>query len=228
VFYSKILPERKDLVLLFSIPVFYSILSYSKKIKDEVILLFIFILVPLIGYFAFQGNYGNIYDYYMTGYYFPLVLLFSIGLRLLWESYLGKTILISFLIIFFSINFKVLRNYLGLNIYAGKQITFGNEVKAVDWVLNDTGGRKFNVNIYVPPVIPYSYDYLFLWRGNLLCKDKCGYIKDEERKLVYIIYEEDLHHPWRLEGWLKDNEKVGVLEETNKFGGITVQRRIRI
>ena len=229
VFYSKILPEKSILVLIFSLLSFYSIYKNHKKINGEIKLLLIYILVPVTGYFLFQGNHGNVFDYYMTGYYFPLVLLFSIGLGILWKKILGKIIVIVFFIIFASVNFQMLAEYLGTSLQEENLVVLGNEVKAVDWVMDEAKNKgEYNVLIYVPPVIPYSYDYLFLWRANLFCgDDKCGYVKDAEKDLVYLIFEKDIYHPWRLETWLRNNERVGVLEQEVIFGGITVQRRLR-
>jgi 4-amino-4-deoxy-L-arabinose transferase-like glycosyltransferase len=229
VFHSKILPENMILVIPFSLLSFYSIYKFYKKNNIQIKLLLIYLFVPIIGYFLFQGNQGNIYDYYMTGYYFPMVLLFSIGLGILWKKVLGKIAVIVFFIIFASINFQMLTEYLGTDLQEENLVVLGNEIKAVDWVMDDAKNKgEYNVLIYVPPVIPYSYEYLFLWRANLLCGDNnCGYIKDAEREFVYLIFEKDIYHPWRLETWLKNNEGVGELGEEVMFGGITVQRRHR-
>ena len=229
VFYSKILPEKSISVLIFSLLSFYSIYKNHKKINREIKLLLIYILVPVTGYFLFQGNHGNVFDYYMTGYYFPLILLFSIGFGILWKKVLGKIIVIVFFIIFASVNFQMLAEYLGTDLQDENLVVLGNEVKAVNWVMDDAKNKgEYNVLIYVPPVIPHSYDYLFLWRANLFCgDDNCGYVKDAERELAYLIFEKDIYHPWRLETWLRNNEGVGVLDEEVIFGGITVQRRLR-
>ena len=49
---------------------------FAKGDKFFVVIL-ITIFTPFIGLMFFRGNYGNLYDYYFTGYYFPMILLFS-------------------------------------------------------------------------------------------------------------------------------------------------------
>ena len=106
----------------------------------------------------------------------------------------------------------------------------GNELQAVNWVFENSKERGvFNIDVYVPPVIPYSYDYLFLWQGTRRCGDNlCGLLWDEQTPLLYTLYEVDPPHPWRLEAWLDRQEGIGVVEEEVSFGGIIVQRRSRI
>jgi hypothetical protein len=50
----------------------------------------------------------------------------------------------------------------------------------------------------------------------------------ERVPLLYTLYEEDPPHPERLEAWLARQKGIGIVEEEESFGGITVQRRKRI
>lgn len=229
VFYSKIFMERKDLTLYFSVASVTALLSKIKS-KEEfhpVKLLLIFITVPMIGYILFQGNFGNIYDYYMTGYYFPLVLLFSLGLGIAWKKFLGKILVVIFFIFFININFKATKNYLSAGVDGPHHITLGNELQAVNWIYEDAVDLdSFKVDVYVPPVIPHSYDYLFLWQGHKKCGENlCGLVKDAETEIIYTLYEIDPPHPQRLDEWYLRFGVWTEIEETVEFGGITVERR---
>ena len=107
----------------------------------------------------------------------------------------------------------------------------GNQKQAIDWVFEDASamGQSFNVDVYVPPVIPHAYDYLFLWQGTIRCgESRCGQELTERVPLLYTLYEVDPPHPERLEAWLKRQKGIGKVEKEVKFGGITVQRRERI
>jgi len=44
---------------------------------------------------------------------------------------------------------------------------------------------------------------------------------------LYTLYEIDPPHPERLDAWLARQDGIGKVEETVKFGGITVERRER-
>ena len=113
-------------------------------------------------------------------------------------------------------------------------VALKNELQIIDWVFMDARGRgNFNVDVYVPPVISYAYDYLFLWQGTfrqgeLGCAEGlCGLV-EEKTPLLYTVFEVDPPHPERLEAWMERQRGIGKVEEEVKFGGITVQRRTRL
>ncbi|MBU0570261.1 glycosyltransferase family 39 protein [Patescibacteria group bacterium] len=250
-----------------------------KEIGKNFLTLFaIFLITPMIGYIFFQGNHGNIYDYYMSGYYFPMILLFAIGLGALWKTFLGKAVVIAFFVIFLNINIPVIRNFLTATVET-RPIGLEEQLKVVDWVYEDVEKRchsdnptglksdrafisesdlgdeilrlpsvvqddkvgaqddgvvqddkdtcQFNINIYVPPVIPHTYDYLFLWQGSKKCGENLCGIVEEPTSLLYTLYEADPPHPERLNTWLDKQSATGVVEEESQFGMITVQRRRR-
>lgn len=184
---------------------------------------------PIIGMLFFQGNHGNVYDYYFTGYYLIFILYISILLAQLAKSFTGKIVLAAFLFFFIQSNWDVTRWTLSAGVDGPEHITLGNQLQAVDWVLQDGRGKEFNVDVYVPPVIPYAYDYLFLWKTGTLCGEShCGMILDRQVPVLYTLYEVDSPHPERLEAWLNRQSGIGVVEEKQVFGGITVERRSRI
>jgi 4-amino-4-deoxy-L-arabinose transferase-like glycosyltransferase len=229
VFESKIFPGTVKSKGLFVLAAVLGLLIASTKSKKLITLFIIFLGVPVIGYIFYQGNHGNIFDYYMTGYYLPMILLFSLGLATLWKNFIGKIIVVGFLIAFLNVNLEPLKNYLSAGVDGPTHITLGNQLQVVDWVYEDSTGRgEFNVDVYVPPVIPYAYDYLFLWQGNRLCGvELCGMVEDR-RGLIYILYEVDPPHPERLENWLAKYEDNTIIEAEERYGGIFVQRRQRI
>jgi len=229
VFYSKLFMENKDLAAFFTLISAVLIISRINSKKDflPVKLLLLFNIVPMIGYILFQGNFGNIYDYYMTGYYFPLILLFSIGMGFAWNKFLGKPVVVMFLILFCNIHVPALKNYLFSDTDGKHNITLGNEIQAVNWVFDDAKDlNKFKVDVYVPPVIPHSYDYLFLWQGTQRCGESlCGLIKDGETEYIYALYEVDPPHPERLDAWMKKIENWTIMNYKTQFGGVSVEKR---
>lgn len=230
VFSTKLYPGKEMYASIF---VTFSLAAlYVKKrfLKNGLLQLFlIFMVTPMIFYIFFQGNFGNIYDYYMAGYYLPFILLFAIGLAEFQKSYFGKIVTIIFFITFLQINGIVIRNVLTDSMNGPTDVKLTSQLKAVNWVLEDAQGRIFNVDTYVPPVIPYAYDYLFLWQTTKKCGvSQCGMKQNVRVSLLYTLYEQDPPSPERLEAWLKRQEGIGRVEQTVKFGGITVERRIRI
>lgn len=209
----------------------------SSKTRDKRILpLFgIFLITPMFFYIFFQGNFGNFYDYYLSGYYLPMILFFALGMGELWKYGLSKFVIIFYFIIFFNVNGTPLVNMMRDPRTGPTDIKFTSQIASVYWVYDNAMARgNFNVDVYVPPVIPHAYDYLFLWEGTLRytqgkpgCEeDLCGKV-DEQVPLLYTLYEQDPPNPERLEAWLARQEGVGVVEESTRFGGITVERRRR-
>jgi hypothetical protein len=166
----------------------------------------------------------------MTGYYLPMILLFSLGLGVLWKSNGGKFVVAIFFILFLNVNITLLKNYLSAGVDGPTHITLGNELQAVNWAYEDAKDlHEFNVDIYVPPVIPHSYDYLFLWQGNKRCGETlCGMKKEENVEHVYVLYEVDPPAPERLNNWLAKYKDSTIIEREAKYGGVTIQRRKRI
>jgi hypothetical protein len=158
-----------------------------------------------------------------------MILFFSVGIGLLLKEKLGKIVVGLFLISFLIVNGQLVVEYLTDKVDEPTHITLGNELQAVNWIINDSRAKKeFNVDVYVPPVIPHSYDYLFLWQGTKRCgASLCGLV-ERQVDTLYTLYEVDPPHPWRLETWQERQARIGKVEEETSFGGITVQRRQRI
>jgi 4-amino-4-deoxy-L-arabinose transferase-like glycosyltransferase len=186
-------------------------------------ILILMLASPMIGLLFFQGNEGNIYDYYMTGYYLIFILLLGITLASVWKYKLGKLFIILFLIIFINNNLPLLWSRINDGADGPNTILFKNQKQALDWIYEDAKGEDFNTDVYVPPVIPHAYDYLFRWYG----KDRHGPIEPLV-PLLYTLYEVDPPHPERLEEWMDRQAGIGETEYSATFGGITVQRRHRI
>lgn len=230
VFYSKILPERPEMVgIMVAVSLFGYLFYRTKTFSRGAGLLLIFLSVPFIGYILFKGHNGILYDYYLTGYYIPMILLFSVGLSSIWKKTFGKVILLLFFGTFLYQNLGMTKNYLSAGVDGMNHITLGNQLQSVDWIFEDAKSNKFNTDVYVPPVIPHAYDYLFLWRSTELCgEDKCGITSGGEESLLYTLYEVDPPHPERLEAWLERQKGFGEIDYETSFGGITVQRRTRL
>jgi 4-amino-4-deoxy-L-arabinose transferase-like glycosyltransferase len=230
VFNSKIFPGFYKFSLVFYAAVILGLFKFFKRNKRAFLTLAIFLGIPILCYIFFQGNGGHIYDYYMTGYYLPMILLFSLGLATLWEKTLGKLVIIWFFAVFLYINGSYLKAYLASPVGGPVGITLETEMAATDWIYrNATAFSEFNTDVYVPPVTPHAYDYLFLWRGYKKCGESlCGFIDNAQVPILYTLYEEDISHPNRLSEWLKRQDTIGRIDEQIKFGGVTVQRRTRI
>lgn len=225
-FDARALPEKNLLVI---VGVSF-VLFFPKLFKKEVVkVLCLLLFSGAGGLLFFNGNNGVIYDYYLTGYYLIFVFLFASVLGYLWKFKPGKLFVIYFLYLFLVNNLGIVWNKISDKGQNENSIAYLNQKKAIDWVYQNAEGKGFNVDVYVPPVISYAYDYLFLWYPTTLkLRGASGKLVKEQVSLLYTLYEVDPPHPERLEAWLARQKGIGKIEETSRFGGITIERRRRI
>lgn len=180
--------------------------------------IYIWLLVPLFFLSFYTGNHGYVWDYYLTGIY-PLTFILA-GLALTRLKSLGIILLAAALFL----NVSSLHKYLTQPLSTPGLVTLGTSLHAVDWVYAHAGNQEFNVDSYVPPVIPHSYNYLFLWRGT------SKYSRQPSQNLVsrlYTIYEVDGEHPNLLSAWLSRQEQYGQVAQSISLGGVSAQSRTR-
>lgn len=218
IFHSKGKTEIIFLLFLFLSFIFYTPELYKNKLSRIILILMI---SPIIGLYFYQGNNNNFYEYYLTGYYMIYIFLSALVLGKLWsKNYLGKIFVIFFILIFLRNNYYPLKLKLTDKSDRPQSIAFINQLQAVDYIAKDSKDKEFNIDVYVPPVISYSYDYLFKWKVVLQ--------QEKQVKLLYTLYEDDPPHPERLNTWLERQKKIGKVIYEEKFGSITVQKRQRI
>ncbi len=224
IFTNKLFDARGTREIVVMTIVLISFLATLRKTfkQDGVKILLLLLISPIIGLYFYQGNYGVLYDYYMTGYYLIFILLFAIGLGQIWKfKVVGPLFVIYFFYLFLTANVPLVMARLSDRCNTLESICFVNQKQAIDWIYSDAKGQKFNVDVYVPPVIPYAYDYLLKWKSNLN-------LVENQVSLLYTLYEVDSPHPERLNAWLARQKGIGKVQETFVSGGITVERRIRI
>ncbi len=225
-FSQKLLLDRSWAILFFTVTATMLLFNFKRFMNRSTAALAIIIATPLLLLLFYHGNNGYVWDYYFTGIFSLFVLLVAEILVASAEKTRLFTILASFLVcLFLATNLFHLRNYLSAGTDGPTEIVLGASLKAVDWVYADAGSTPFNVDVYVPPVIPYAYDYLFLWQGTT----KYHTVPDTHlRPLLYTLSEVDTPHPERLTAWLARQAGIATPGATVKFGGITVSKRIRI
>lgn len=206
-------------LILFIIGFIFLIFQNRKSKFLQIILCWLFI--PLFLLLFFVGNYGNLYDYYLTGFFPAFIILFAISL----SSFLSYFSIVIILYLFFSANLPFIKNYITAGTDGPEHISLGNQKEAVLKICNEVKSKDYNVDIYVPPVITHAYDYLFDW---YISQHKCHPQNESQVSLLYTIYEVDPPHPERLAAWLTRQQSIGKIIREEKFGGIVVQERQRI
>lgn len=219
-------PHEKE--SLFALLLFLGCVYFLSSVikNDKVKIISSLLMSVFIGLIFYQGNHGNLYAYYLTGYYLIFLMLVGIILAKALESSLpAKVLIISFICFFVLQNWSWIRPYINTSGLEPNVIVLENQKKVIDWVYSNSNEKNFNVDVYVPPVISYSYDYLFKWLGN----QKYGRLPDSSQvPLLYTIYEVDSENEDRLSAWLARQKGIGAVTKEQTFGGITVQERVRI
>lgn len=224
-FSLKLFPNDNSLAKYFFAAAAVSVLLNIRNLSSRFWQVLLIFVTPLVGMLFFHGNQGNVYDYYFTGYYFVFVLVFSVLLVKLFPGRSSLLPIAVFFLYFIYQNVPLDINYLSSGSDGPTTVNYENSLSAVDWVYQDARATPFNVDEYVPPVIPYVYDYLFLWRGTT----RYHLLPDPNRQpLLYTIYEVDGEHPQFLAAWLKRQAGYATPSAQIIFGGITAQKRHRI
>ncbi len=199
------------------------ILVHKKLDRNVFAPLLIWCFLPFIALLFYHGNNGFVWSYYFTGVMMPLILQAAIllieGYR--FHKYLRIPILLVLTLFLYSNIDK--QAYFLAN--GGTYITFKSIVKAVDWVFEDSKGQDFNVDVYLPSVVPTAYDYIFLWRGSKFWNKLPS---KETIPLLYTLHEDDPGISIFKDNWLKRQAGIGTVVYSRYEGGITFERRTRL
>lgn len=221
ILFSKFFYAERTLSLVWSVVLlFLGFLKRKEIFVRERKILALWFFIPLIGYLFYQGNYGYFWDYYLAGIWGVFFIWVAFLLSSVWSKIWGKIIFLLFLVSFAYVNFTQLVIYSRI----GVGVLLRDQLAALDWIYQDSAGQDFNVDVYVPPVIPYAYDYLFKWYGvNKYAREPVA----SRTQLLYTLAETDQSHPERLQAWLTRQQTIGQVTSQYSFGEITVQRRQR-
>lgn len=216
--------KEQVIVAMLSLTGIYFLPRIIKNDKAKIILILLVSVVA--GSVFYVGNYGNFYQYYLTGYYLIFLLLAGVALSEIFKNnWLGKIAVVLFLYFFLTQNWSWIKPYVYTTGLEPDTIVYADQAKAIDWVYQNADGHDFNVDEYVPPVITYEYDYLFKWLGT----EKYHKLPDASQvPLLFTLYEVDPPNPQRLQAWLDRQKGIGKVVKEETFGGLTVQMRIRI
>ena len=183
----------------------------------------IWCLTPAIILLFYHGNKGYVWDYYFTGVYPIFMLLIASIWTYAFFHFSKSRIVVMFLLsLFLFQNLK--NNYLFLIQSLPGYISLTSQLQAIDWIYQDAAGQAFNTDVYVPPIVPLAYDYLFLWLGST----KYGqHPSSPLQTRLYTIQEPDGEHSTPLNTWIIRQSYYSSVEITKTFGPLTVQRRYR-
>jgi hypothetical protein len=161
-----------------------------KKIKlsqEDKELIFIF-LIPVVVYIFYMFVKLQIQGHYVASLGISIILLFVLALRKIAKFNLILSII--FLVFFISLQITPLIDLIKVNYLQGTAYStnsngsYLNQRAIVDAVFNDSKGKPFGYFVFDLPIVTYSMDYLFWWRGNTLYH----YLpKSEKLPTTYVV-----------------------------------------
>lgn len=197
------------------------ILTYQHWSQPFYQIVFIWLFVPLLLLLFFSGNYGRLYDYYLTGFFVPFFILFGITVASI------PVVPLIVLLLFFRGNITFTYNFLLANPDGPQHITLGNQLQALTYLCQAADNEPYVINFYVPAIIPTTYDYLHFWlqsRGR--CPPALPWDNDSNSH-IFSLYEIDQQHPEKVEKWLDSQNVIAEVKIQKHFGGIVVQQRLK-
>jgi len=174
-----------------------------------------FFTLLFFGLFVFANFYGdNFWRYYYEGIEYLILFILALFLYQKKENPLVNkliifTIIASFFV--FIINFSIKPD-------VEKSTGLITQERVVNFILeNERDLNNYCVIVYTPPVIPYTYDYLFLYQ-ELKGKAKKPNNNWVNNKCWYIIENDDIKI--RKEKWIKNNipPKARIVVQKKFFG----------
>lgn len=185
----------------------------TKDFKISYRIIFLWIFVSLTGLLFYKNS---VWGWYMI----PLYPAFAILPVILFKN-LNKYLSIVILAIIILANSQMW-------IHPAKSddktrwVLLRDQIKAVDYVYQDAKTEKFNAYVYVPYVIDYPYQYLWLWYGQKKYQNTPSITNE---KIFYLIAEPNRTQPDRKETWLKQYESQGKIISKKEFDpGIVVYK----
>ncbi len=198
-YYKSIFPNEILALAFIAILIALIIITLKNKTKFYKKSLLFFSLLIVILYLFSTFYKDNFWSNYYEGIHFIFLMIIAIVLSVNLKPahivrYLFLTVLLIFSLTTLISNIKTKLKYEGLQVQAA----------AVNYVLaNEKVDDKFCVKVYTPPVIPYTYDYLFLY-NKLVGKTLYDPAKDWVNNKCWFIIEHD-EYKFREEKWIEEN-----------------------
>jgi len=205
------------LFLFFVIIIFINSINKIKKL-DKKLLIFFSILISFIFFLTLLNKNNFFWDYYLDGVQF--ILLFII---IVIFSYKQPNSIVNSLKIFIVFGLLLTNLLVVYNEASNKTVPLIGlraDYQIVNYFVANTGNKYYCLRIYTPPVIPYTYNYLFSYYARM---QKVKYPSGDykKNKCYYLIDREP--YQFRIDKWKEENiPKEAKLKEIKKFENDTV------
>ncbi len=144
--------------------VFIYELKKRKKLEPVIIISFLYILLPFLGYVVLPVS---VNPWHLGGVIVAMVIIVSYALSMLGKINLFTRLIMIVLLVgaFWGMRVNLNDFFHDLGKHSTDPSVFANELAAVDYVYQYANGKNFRVYNYLPSVYDYPYQYIFWWRG---------------------------------------------------------------
>ncbi len=197
----------------------FSVLLIRRKdwLYSTTFIFFFFLFGTLFVLSTFHND--NFWSNYLDGLQYLVLLIVTISLSTLLKSkgvesfFYALLVCMSIAIGFISIG------KLASPPAKGDHKNLATQIEVVDFIqAQNQGAKNYCLKIYTPPVVPYTYDYLFLYK-NLSQEEPFPQKDWVDNKCWFIIESDD--YDFRRQGWIDKNLRVGVQRSVRKYYGQT-------
>lgn len=208
------------IIALLVFGIVYAVRRYSRNPAWQ--LLWLWLLLPLVLLLFYQKP---LFEYYLMGLYPIFFLLVGIALYQLVRSPLGRVAVVGIVVYLSFINLDISRRYLSSRVEKQSEtVHLENQMQAVAYVVGNPVCNQYALNIYVPPMTPYAYDYLVGWHTDRThAANKRTDIR--QAQCLYTLHEVDTINPQLATWWVSAQDIEGSIVDRQRFGGIFVEKR---
>ncbi len=210
------------IALLFLLTASLSLVFFLKKYRkhDKQVVLFLISLVTFLFALSLINRNNFFWENYLEGlqYVFLFIVILSISILQKIKKY--SFVLYCFIGVFLFLNVTQFGSAI-TNTEESPSIGLRADMKTVSYLYEQNKNAPFCVRVYTPPVIPYTYNYLFSYYSSH------GYVKPSEgfinNRCWYIFDKEP--YAFRVEKWRKENipEKAVLKNNVMMKNGTAVE-----
>lgn len=218
-YYKQLFPfENKFLILIISVFFIYLFVSKIKSFKKYYLktIGFLSLLIFSILVLSLINKNNFLWGYYFDGIQFILLFFIATIFSFKIKNGFGKIIQSTLIIFFVSLN--LISVFSALKQKDAPLIGLKADDLIVNYLIQQTNPKDYYcLRIYTPPVITYTYNYLFFYYSSRgITKNPSGEIKNKQ--CYFLFDKEALGYEFRIKKWREDNiPKNMQLQTTKKF-----------
>ncbi len=212
----------KQIAFLFLVIAIPCVIFFFKKYghHEKKILIFLLLLVLSIFALSLTNRNNFFWENYLEGLQYVFLFILVLSLNILQKLKKFSFIFYGLIILFLFFNISKFRAMI-TDKKEIPSIGLRADAATVNYLYEQSKNKQFCVRVYTPPVIPYTYNYLFSYYSSI------GYVKPSEgfiNKSCWYIFDKETYQ-FRVDQWRKDNipEKAVLKKRVSMKNGTSLE-----